>query len=48
MKLVRYGVQGPSLMFVKSYFNNGCQFVIFHGASSTIRQQEIGTIRAQN
>ena len=38
-------MQGPSLMFVKSYFNNRCQFVTFHGASSTIRQQEIGTIQ---
>ena len=44
-KLVRYCVQGPSLMFVKSYFNNRCQFVTFRGASSTIRQQGIGTIQ---
>ena len=44
-KLVRYGVQGPSPMFVKSYFNNRYQFVTFHGASSTILQQEIGIIQ---
>ena len=42
-KPVRYGVHGSSLMFVKSYFNNRCQFVTFRGASSTIHQQEIGT-----
>ena len=44
-KLVRYGEQGSSLMFVKSYFNNLCQFETFRVASSTIRQQEIGTIQ---
>ena len=44
-KLSKYGVQGSSLSFLKSYFQNRPQVVAYRGASSTVQKQEIGTIQ---
>lgn len=44
-KLQRYGVRGSSLEFVKSYFCNRKQYVVYSGMESDILHQTLGTIQ---
>ena len=40
-----YNIQGSSLSFLKSYFQNRRKFIAYRGASSTVQKQDIGTIQ---
>ena len=44
-KLERYGVNGPSLQFVESYFADRQQCVIYSGVKSDTLNQDLGTIQ---
>ena len=43
--LVRYGMRGVSLDFIKDYFANRSQYVCYDAVKSSIRCQEIGFIQ---
>ena len=44
-KMEKYGVRDNSLQFVKSYFSNRKQYVVYSGVESDILHQDIGTIQ---
>jgi len=44
-KLRRYGVNGTSLQFIKSYFADRKQYVTYSGVKSGTVEQNLGTIQ---